>query len=106
MSDIPVLALALLAGALLGAFFFGGLWWTVHKGVTSESAGTLVPRQPAVANRPDSGWILFCCAGSLVAARDVPRWISDRACRRRETAQHERRPNEPTPLEKDARHAP
>ena len=37
MSDIPVLAAALLAGALLGAFFFGGLWWTVQKGVTSET---------------------------------------------------------------------
>ena len=36
MSDIPALALALVAGALLGAFFFGGLWWTVQKGVTSE----------------------------------------------------------------------
>ncbi len=36
MSDLPALALALLAGALLGAFFFGGLWWTVQKGVTSE----------------------------------------------------------------------
>jgi F1F0 ATPase subunit 2 len=36
MSDMPALILALLAGALLGAFFFAGLWWTVHKGVTSE----------------------------------------------------------------------
>ena len=36
MSDIPALALAFLAGALLGVFFFGGLWWTVQKGMTSE----------------------------------------------------------------------
>ena len=36
MSDIPGLALAFFAGALLGAFFFGGLWWTVQKGVASE----------------------------------------------------------------------
>src|SRR5277367_5657311 len=36
MSDLPALVLALLAGALLGVFFFGGLWWTVQKGVTSE----------------------------------------------------------------------
>jgi F1F0 ATPase subunit 2 len=35
MSDISAHALALLAGVLLGAFFFGGLWWTVQKGVTS-----------------------------------------------------------------------
>ena len=26
----------LFAGIVLGVFFFGGLWWTVHKGVTSE----------------------------------------------------------------------
>jgi F1F0 ATPase subunit 2 len=37
MSDILALALALFAGALLGVFFFGGLWWTVQKGVTSET---------------------------------------------------------------------
>ena len=37
MSDIPALALALVAGAMLGAFFFGGLWWTVQKGVTSDT---------------------------------------------------------------------
>ena len=27
---------SLIAGLLLGAFFFGGLWWTVRKGVKSE----------------------------------------------------------------------
>ena len=36
MSDSLPLALAFLAGTFLGAFFFGGLWWTVQKGVTSE----------------------------------------------------------------------
>ncbi len=36
MSDILALALALFAGALLGVFFFGGLWWSVQKGVVSE----------------------------------------------------------------------
>jgi F1F0 ATPase subunit 2 len=37
MSDIPFLALAFIAGASLGAFLLGGLWWTVQKGVSSES---------------------------------------------------------------------
>ncbi len=36
MSDGLALVLAFLAGALLGVFFFGGLWWTVQKGVTSK----------------------------------------------------------------------
>ena len=35
MSDALALTLALLAGVLLGAIFFGGLWWTVQKGLTS-----------------------------------------------------------------------
>lgn len=30
-----LLAPALAAGMLLGAFFFGGLWWTVIRGVVS-----------------------------------------------------------------------
>ncbi len=37
MSDFLPLALALLGGGLLGTFFFGGLWWTVEKGVTSDN---------------------------------------------------------------------
>ena len=36
MSDTLALALALLAGFLLGAFFFGGLWWTVQRGIGSD----------------------------------------------------------------------
>lgn len=35
MSEIMQPTLALLAGILLGAMFFGGLWWTVLKGVAS-----------------------------------------------------------------------
>ena len=37
MSDALALTLAFLAGALLGVFFFGGLWWTVQKGVRSDT---------------------------------------------------------------------
>ena len=36
MAELLTLASALVAGILLGAFFFGGLWWTVRKGMTSE----------------------------------------------------------------------
>lgn len=35
MNDSLSLAPSLAAGLLLGAFFFGGLWWTVRKGVSS-----------------------------------------------------------------------
>jgi F1F0 ATPase subunit 2 len=33
------LALALAAGVLLGSFFFGGLWWTVRRGLPSRRSG-------------------------------------------------------------------
>ena len=35
------LPLAALAGLLLGALFFGGLWWTVRKGVSAKSPALL-----------------------------------------------------------------
>jgi F1F0 ATPase subunit 2 len=36
MNETLNLVLALVAGVLLGALFFGGLWWTVQKGVSSK----------------------------------------------------------------------
>ncbi|MDE1893518.1 MAG: hypothetical protein KGJ96_02395 [Xanthomonadaceae bacterium] len=40
MHELIAWALAALAGIALGLFFFGGLWWTVRRG--------LVARQPAL----------------------------------------------------------
>jgi F1F0 ATPase subunit 2 len=39
MNETLTLVLAWLAGGFLGAVFFGGLWWTVRKGVTAENPG-------------------------------------------------------------------
>ena len=36
MREVLVLLLALVAGIFLGALFFGGLWWTVRRGLTSH----------------------------------------------------------------------
>ena len=36
MADALSLVLALVTGLLLGAIFFGGLWWTVRKGFSSK----------------------------------------------------------------------
>ena len=36
MNETLSLVLALATGVLLGAMFFGGLWWTVEKGVLSK----------------------------------------------------------------------
>jgi F1F0 ATPase subunit 2 len=40
MNEIFMIMLALVTGILLGAMFFGGLWWTIRKGLSS--------RQPAL----------------------------------------------------------
>ena len=36
MNETLNLVLASVAGVLLGALFFGGLWWTVQKGLSSN----------------------------------------------------------------------
>jgi F1F0 ATPase subunit 2 len=36
MNETLTLVLAWVAGGMLGAIFFGGLWWTVCKGVSSK----------------------------------------------------------------------
>lgn len=37
MSDYFIMLLALLLGTLLGVIFFGGLWFTVKKGVSAKN---------------------------------------------------------------------
>ena len=41
MSETLALILALLAGALLGTIFFGGLWWTIRRGMSSQQPAAL-----------------------------------------------------------------
>ena len=36
MTELPLLSGTFLAGAMLGALFFLGLWWTVRKGLASN----------------------------------------------------------------------
>jgi len=38
-NDLPGLVLALFAGLALGTVFFGGLWWTVRRRLSSPRAG-------------------------------------------------------------------
>ena len=37
MAELGIWVASLLAGAALGAVFFGGLWWTVQRGAASAS---------------------------------------------------------------------
>jgi F1F0 ATPase subunit 2 len=39
MLEIAPLMLAFLVGVLVGAVFFGGLWWTVRRALLSNLAG-------------------------------------------------------------------
>jgi F1F0 ATPase subunit 2 len=78
VNDIPSLVLALIAGALLGTFFFGGLWWTVQKGVGSESpalwfVGSLLLRTGAIlagfyiVSQGHWSRLVACLVGFLIA---------------------------------------
>ncbi len=40
MGELPAVALSCIAGAGLGVLFFGGLWWTIRRAMSS--------RQPAL----------------------------------------------------------
>jgi F1F0 ATPase subunit 2 len=105
MSDIPILALALVAGALLGALFFGGLWWTVQKGVTSERPalwffGSMLLRTGIIlagfyfVSQGDWTRLAACVLGFLIARIIVVKWLT--------RAPAEEQP----PLEKEVRSAP
>jgi F1F0 ATPase subunit 2 len=87
MTANEVLPLAFLAGALLGVVFFGGLWWTVRQGVSSERPavwffGSLLLRMSiALAGFylvSNGHWerLLLCLVGFVVA-----RWLVARLTR-------------------------
>ena len=84
MNETIVLAAALAAGVLLGAIFFGGLWWTVRKGVTAKNPalwflGSSLLRIIVVLAgfyfiaRGDWKKLLLCLLGFLIARTVVMR---------------------------------
>lgn len=86
MNEVLLLVLAFPAGVLLGAIFFGGLWWTVRKGMSSEQPafwflGSLLLRMSMalVGFYLVSGgqWqrLLLCLAGFVVARWGVS-WLT------------------------------
>ena len=86
MNEGLLLALALSAGLLLGVMFFGGLWWTVRRGVASELPafwffGSLLLRMSiALAGFyfvSGGQWerLLLCLVG-FVVARLVVTWLT------------------------------
>jgi F1F0 ATPase subunit 2 len=103
INDTVSLVLALVTGVLLGAIFFGGLWWTVRRGFSSTQPalwflGSLLLRTSiALAGfyfiaRGHWERLLACLLG-FVAARLIVTRLTRPA-------------EEPTYLAREASHAP
>jgi F1F0 ATPase subunit 2 len=78
MSETARILAAALAGMLLGVFFFGGLWWTVRKTLSSRQAalwfsGSFLARTAVTligfwfASQGDWRRMAGCVAGFLAA---------------------------------------
>ena len=75
MNEVLVLATALAAGLLLGAFFFGGLWWTVRRGVSSPRPALWFFGSMLLRMSVDPVGILFRRARRLAAVAAVSAWL-------------------------------
>jgi F1F0 ATPase subunit 2 len=89
MTDVLTLAIDLTAGLVLGAIFYGGLWWTVRR-VCAGAAGLwlvasfLVRSVVALAGfyaiaRATWSGALACLAGFFVARIAVTRFTRERS---------------------------
>jgi F1F0 ATPase subunit 2 len=78
MNEMANLTLALLAGCVLGAMFFGGLWWTVHRAMSAKHPafwlfGSVMLRMSATlagfyfVGRGDWERLMVCLGGFLLA---------------------------------------
>jgi len=86
MNDAASLVTALATGVLLGVIFFGGLWWTIRKGLASAHAalwffGSLLLRTSVVLAgfylvASDSWRTLLACLVGFVTARLAVTWIT------------------------------
>jgi len=103
MNETLSLVLALATGLALGAIFFGGLWWTIQKGMTSEWSAlwfcgswllrtSLVVAGFLLIARGHWERLLVCLVGFVVARLIVMRWI--------------RAADKPAELPREACHAP
>jgi F1F0 ATPase subunit 2 len=85
MNEVVLLAPAFAAGVLLGAIFFGGLWWTVIRAVSSQQPalwffGSMLLRTAVtlaglyfVGREHWERWLL--CLLGFVLARLVVTWL-------------------------------
>jgi len=89
MSELVQNMMVLIAGMLLGALFFGGLWWTVQKGLSARQpalwfgASMLVRTAVVLAGfyfvaGPDGKRLLVCLLGFIIARFVVIRLTAKR----------------------------
>jgi F1F0 ATPase subunit 2 len=87
MNEIESVILACVAGVLVGIFFYGGLWWTVQRGLRSSwpalwFVGSLIVRTSITLFTfylvSDGHWLrlLFCMVGFTVAGKIITRTFS------------------------------
>lgn len=85
MHEYLDLTWALGAGVLLGALFFGGLWWTVRRGLSSTRPvlwflGSMLTRTSLTVigfywvGNDNLSRLLACLAGFAIARAVVTRW--------------------------------
>jgi F1F0 ATPase subunit 2 len=94
MNEAMIQTLAGLAGGALGVVFFGGLWWTVRKGMSSANpalwfSASMVLRMGVTLagfyfiGRGNWKRLLFCLLGFLIA-----RLVTTRLTRAPRVTQH------------------
>jgi len=90
MTDWLLWVLAGMAGVALGLFFFGGLWWTVRRGLSARHpallfSGSLILRVGAtvggfyLVGGDDWRRLVACLAGFVIARWLVTRWTRRQA---------------------------
>ncbi len=86
MGELVSLAFALAMGILLGAVFYGGLWWTVHRGISPRRAVLWFPASLVLRLSVVLGGFYFVSAGhwqrlllcllGFVTARLAVTWLT------------------------------
>ena len=100
MSEALLLAVAGLAGLLLGGIFFGGLWWTVRRGLSSPQPvlwffGSWLLRMSIVlagfywVGRDHWQPLLACMLGFVLARQIVIRLTRQASCHETQTPEVE-----------------
>ena len=83
------MSIVLMAGILIGGFFFGGLWWTIQKSLTSRNpvlwffGSTLLRLSAALAGfyfiaGKDWRKLLICLLGFVIARFSIT-WMTRKA---------------------------